>query len=80
MGVYARSLTDFCKKILEVNPESIEFHLLRGDFESWLQGLGDPELAERIGLIRRMELSEEKLRREVYETTKSRCDELASLL
>ena len=80
MGVYANSLTDFCKKILEVTPESIEFHLRRRDFESWLHGLGDWELAEKVGLIRGMELSEEGLPRKVYDTIKSRCDELASLL
>jgi DNA-binding transcriptional ArsR family regulator len=80
LDVYAKSLADFCGKILEVNPESIEFHLLRRDFESWLQGLGDSELAEKIGLIRGMALSEEELRKKVYETVKSRCDELASLL
>lgn len=79
MGVYANSLTDFCEKIREIKPKSIEFHLLRGDFESWLQELGDRELAERIGLIRGMELFEEKLRKKMYETVKSRCDELASL-
>jgi DNA-binding transcriptional ArsR family regulator len=80
MGVYANSLADFCKKILEVTPESIEFHLRRRDFESWLHGLGDRELAEKVGLIGGMELSEEGLQRKVYDTVKSRCDELASLL
>ena len=79
MGVYASSLVDFCEKIRGINPKSVEFHVLRGDFESWLDGLGDAELAERIGLIRGMELSGEELRRRVYETVKSRCDELASL-
>ena len=79
MGVDASSLTDFCEKIREINPKSIEFHMLRRDFEAWLHGLGDPELAEKIGLIRRMTLSGEKLRRRVYETVKSRCDELAGL-
>ena len=80
LDVYANSLTDFCKKIMGVTPESVEFHLQRKDFESWLQGLGDLELAEKIGLIRGMELSEEGLQKKVYDTVKSRCDELASLL
>ena len=80
LDVYANSLTDFCKKILGVTSESIEFHLRRRDFESWLQGLGDLELAEKINLIRGMELSEEGLQKKVYDTVKSRCDELASLL
>lgn len=79
MDIYATSLTDFCEKIREINPKSIEFHVLRRDFESWLHGLGDQTLAEKIGSIRRMELSGEKLRKRVYETVKSRCDELASL-
>jgi len=80
LDVYASSLTDFCKMIMGVTPEAIKFHLLRRDFESWLQGLGDPELAEKISLIRGMELSEEGLQKKVYDTVKSRCDELASLL
>jgi DNA-binding transcriptional ArsR family regulator len=79
MGVYAKSLTNFCEKIVEINPKSIEFHVLRRDFESWLRGLGDQTLAEKIGSIRRMELSGEELRKKLYETVKSRCDELASL-
>jgi DNA-binding transcriptional ArsR family regulator len=79
LGVYANSLTDFCKKIMGVTSESIEFHLRRGDFESWLQGLGDLELAEKVGLIRGMELSQKGLRKKVYDAVKSRCDELASL-
>ncbi len=79
MGVYASSLTDFCEKIREINPKSIEFHVLRRDFESWLRGLGDQTLAEKIGYIRRMELSGEELRKKLYEAVKSRCDELASL-
>ncbi|MFQ6064028.1 MAG: ArsR family transcriptional regulator [Candidatus Bathyarchaeia archaeon] len=79
MGVYANSLADFCEKIQEINPKSIEFHMLRGDFESWLQELGDSGLAEMIGMIRRMQLSGEKLRKRVYDTVKVRRDELASL-
>ncbi len=79
LSIYANSLTDLCEKIREINPKSIEFHVLRRDFEFWLHGLGDQILAEKIGSIRRMELSGEKLRRKVYETVKSRCDELASL-
>ncbi len=79
VNVYANSLTDFCEKIREIDMKSIEFHVLRGDFESWLKGLGDLGLAEKVGLIREMALSGEKLRRRVYDTVKSRCDELASL-
>ena len=79
IGICATSLTDFCEKIQAINPKSIEFHVLRRDFESWLHELGDLELAEKFGLISRLELSGEELRKRVYETVKSRCDELAGL-
>lgn len=80
VGVYANSLNDFCRKILEVDLSSIEFHLFRRDFESWIkEGLGDPELANRIGLIRAMDLTGENLRKRLYETVESRCKELESL-
>jgi DNA-binding transcriptional ArsR family regulator len=79
IGVYATSLANFCEKIREINPKSIQFHVLRRDFEFWLHGLGDQTLAEKIGSFRRMELSGEELRKKLYETVKSRCDELASL-
>ena len=79
MGVYASSLADFCEKVREINLKSIEFHVPRGDFESWVRGLGDDELAKNIGLIHGMELIGEELRRRVYETVKSRYDELANL-
>lgn len=78
-GVYANSLDDFCKKILTVNLGSIEFHLPRRDFESWFNYLGDRELAKRMSLIRGKGLFGEALRKELYDTVKSRRDELTSL-
>ncbi len=78
-GVYASSLDDFCRKILAVNLGSIEFHLLRRDFESWFNYLGDKELAEKIGLIRGRGLFGEVLRKELYGIVKSRRDELVNL-
>jgi len=79
LGIYANSLNDFCGKIQKIDLKSIEFHIPRKDFELWVQGLGDPELAKKMGLIRGMGLSGENLRRKVYETVKSRCEELAKL-
>jgi DNA-binding PadR family transcriptional regulator len=79
LGVYANSLNDFCDKIQKIDLKSIEFHLQRKDFELWLRSLGDLELAKRMELIRGMNLSGEKLRKKVYETVKSRCEELAEL-
>ena len=80
LGVYASSLNDFCKKIQAVDLSSIEFHLFRQDFESWVrEGLGDAELATRISLIRTMDLSGDRLRKRLYETVESRCKELEGL-
>jgi len=78
-GIYANSLNDFCDKIQKIDLKSIEFHVPRKDFELWVQGLGDLELAKKMGLVRGMGLSGENLRKKVYETVKSRYEELAKL-
>jgi len=78
-GVYANSLEDFADKIQKIDLKSIEFHLPRGDFELWIRDLGDPELSKKISLIRKASLSGDDLRKEVYETVKSRYEELAKL-
>ena len=78
-GVHADSLEDFIDKIQTVDLKSIEFHISRKDFEFWIRSLGDLELSKKIELLRMAQLSGEKLRKEVYETVKSRCEELAKL-
>ncbi|MEM2849273.1 MAG: DUF5752 family protein [Candidatus Bathyarchaeia archaeon] len=70
------SLTDFCEKIKSIDVKSIQFHSSRGDFELWIHFLGDVELAKRLRFIREMNLTGEELRKEIYETVKSRCEEL----
>jgi len=80
LQVFANSIDDFCGKIQTVDVKSVEFHVPRRDFELWFHDLGDSELAEKMGQIRRMELSGENLRKKVYETVKSRCEELKSLI
>jgi len=79
LGIHANNLKDFYDKIQKIDLKSIEFHVPRGDFEHWVHDLGDPELSRRIGLIRGTGLSGENLRKEVYETVKSRYEELAKL-
>jgi predicted transcriptional regulator len=78
-GVYANSLKDFADKIQKIDLKSIEFHLSRKDFELWIRDLGDSELSKKISLIRMASLSGENLRKEVYETVKSRYEELTKL-
>ena len=79
LQVFANSLDDFCGKIQSVDVKSVEFHVPRRDFELWFQGLGDLGLAEKMGEIRTMGLSGENLRKKVYETVRSRCEELKRL-
>ena len=76
LGVYANSLSDFCDKLQKVSVKSIEFHVPRKDFENWFQGLGDTELAKRMGIIRDMNLRGEDLRKKVYESVRLRLEEL----
>jgi len=80
LGTYATSLGDFCNRIKTVNVKSIEFHVPRRDFESWFESLGDSELVKKIGAIRVAGLFGENLRQKVYETVKSRFDELSQIV
>lgn len=79
LGIFASSLSDFCEKIQKIDNASIEFHLYRGDFETWFNGIGDVELARKTALLRERKLSGEELRRKLYETVKNRCEELAKV-
>lgn len=79
LQVFANSLNDFCGKIQTVDVKSVEFHMPRGDFERWVDSLGDSELGKKLSHVRSMDLSGEDLRRTVYETVKSRLEELKRL-
>lgn len=48
-GVWASSLGEFVKKIIDVDVKSLEFHLYRGDFEKWItETIEDSALASKI--------------------------------
>lgn len=76
LGIYSDNIIDFCEKIRSIDIRSIEFHMARGDFESWINYLGDIELAERLKLVKETTLTGEVLREKIYAVLKSRCDEL----
>lgn len=76
LGTFSDSLIDFSKEIGSIDIRSIEFHTARGDFESWINRLGDVELARKVGLIREENLTGEKLREKLYGTLLLRCEEL----
>ena len=78
-GVWAESINDFVNKLLGVDLGSVTFHFVRRDFELWIASLGDIELSKKLNLLRASGLSGEQLRKEIYEATKARCDELTNL-
>ena len=75
-GVTSDSLTDFCEKLKTVDAKIVEFHTERGDFETWVASIGDIELAKKLKVIREKKLTGEALHKKIYETVKSRCNEL----
>jgi len=77
LGIYADSLQSFCETLQTIDARAVEFHLSRGDFEAWVIGLGDIELARKITLIKGMGLQPEELKQKLYETIRERCEELA---
>jgi hypothetical protein len=80
LDYYAYSLQDFCDKILKISVDSIEFHLNRGDFESWFTGLGDVELARKTALLKEKKLVGEELRIRLREILENRCIALVTLV
>lgn len=65
-GLFIDTLEDFYIVIKQVNVESLEFHLYRGDFENWLKdGFKDPPLALEFGKVRTVGLKGEELRSEL---------------
>jgi hypothetical protein len=76
---YADSLQDFRERLLEVDPQSVAFHLEREDFQNWLREvIGDQDLASDLSRLKGAGLQPEELRSRVYEAVKSRCDELSA--
>ena len=54
---------EFYKIIKQVNVNSLEFHLYRGDFENWVkEACKESELAEEIGSVKAEDLKGEDLR------------------
>ena len=72
-------LQDFCDKIPKVNPDSIDFHINRGDFESWFASLGDVELSKKAELLKEKKFLGEELRTRLQKIVTNRCIVLASV-
>lgn len=78
-GVIAHSLKDFVDIILIIDLMSVTFHFPRRDFELWIRSLGDLELSKKLSMLKASTLAGEQLRKEIYESAKSRYNELAQL-
>ena len=80
-GESAASLKEFTDKISEVNVKSLEFHFYRGDFEKWIaEVLEDKDLAEYVQKLRKLSLTGDKLRVQLYTTVSRRYNHLISQL
>jgi predicted transcriptional regulator len=79
LSLHAHSLRDFANKLDKADETSIEFHLKRGDFEAWFKMLGDEELVKKTAILKKKNLSEEDLRKQLHEVAEHRYFELAKL-
>jgi len=79
LNVSAKSLKEFVERIATVDPASLAFHSERKDFEGWVSMLGDGELSKRLAGVRTARLRDEPLRMRLYDTTKSRLEQLSQL-
>jgi hypothetical protein len=70
-GVYteysALNLEEFNEALKNVPMRSIEYHMARGDFKSWLKYIGTPELAKEFEEAKALSLSGESLRSKLVE-------------
>ena len=82
-GDFAVNLSEFCNKISTINPNSLAFHLKRGDFENWVKEIiGDNELAQRIRKLKTNKTTwknEATLRNKLHATVRDRIAELQDL-
>jgi hypothetical protein len=78
-GVSAISLKEFMEKINVVDVKSLEFHLLRRDFEKWIsEVLQDNELAAEFRKLQEANLTGYPLRNRLYVAVSKRLKNLNS--
>jgi len=62
----AQSLADFYRLSEQIEVESLEFHLYRGDFQNWLKDVYcDEELAQNLQKLKDADVKGENLRNEL---------------
>jgi predicted transcriptional regulator len=68
LHLHAHSLQDFLNKLSKIDLKSIEFHMDKGDFETWFKCLGDQELAKKTAIIKERKNIGESLRQLFHDT------------
>jgi len=79
LHMHAHSLQDFANKLAKVDLKTIEYHMDRNDFETWLKFLGDQELVKKIKIIKEKKIIGEQLRLLLHKTVEQHCQELRKL-
>jgi DNA-binding Lrp family transcriptional regulator len=71
----AQSLADFYSITRQISQDSLEFHLIRGDFEKWANDvLSDCELAEKIENIKKTNPKNDAIRTELLKSIDQKYD------
>lgn len=76
VGDSAKSLREFLGRVRTVEAQSLEFHSERGDFERWVEMLGDQDLAKKLSAFRTSGAKGEQLRSKLTAASQSRVDSL----
>jgi len=79
LNLHAHDIRDFANNIGKADLESIHFHMYRGDFEAWFNGLGDQELAKKVALLKKKNVDGNDLRKQLHEIVEQRYIALAKL-
>ena len=79
LNLHAHNIRDFAKKIEKAEVVSVEFHTKRGDFEAWFKTLGDEELAMKVALLKKKNVSVEELRKQLAQVAMQRYVALSKL-
>jgi len=69
-GLSAGSVKEFRDAALKVDATSLEFHLYRGDFETWFRtAVNDEAFADELTTIRKTDLKGEELKKAIAKAT-----------
>ncbi|MBK5134045.1 hypothetical protein JJE00_06420 [Candidatus Bathyarchaeota archaeon] len=79
LNINAYNLQTFNKELKRIQVNSVDFHMKRGDFEVWFEGIGDPELAKKLALLKKKNFDGEVLRRSLQIMIVNRCIALAKI-